>query len=110
VIVVAGVKRDLVLAPGRGDRTEDIEGLIPIERGDLDRQDIIDLDKTPPELEGQQASTRRGLEIEPEDRDQAGDLLAMVDELIGAGGWPGGQAEQSRVVTSLEGQPASPTA
>src|SRR5690349_9876163 len=76
VVVVAGVERD-VASTGVGDRSDDIERLVAVERGDLDGDDVFDFREPSPERVGQNASTGRGLEIEAEQRDDLGDVPAM---------------------------------
>ena len=49
VIVIAGIERDAVERAGRCDAAQHVEGAIAVERRDLDRDDIVDRGKAPPE-------------------------------------------------------------
>ena len=81
VIVVAGVERDVPGAPGFGHGADDLEGLVTVERRNLDGHDVRDLHEAPPEWIRQQPAPGRGLQIEADERDFPGDGPAMRDQL-----------------------------
>src|SRR5262245_62687307 len=58
------VERDGALPAGIGDRTHHVEGVVTIERRDLDRDDPVDLHEAAPERVGEPPPTDRGLEVE----------------------------------------------
>src|SRR5262249_61025986 len=77
VVGVAGVKRDI--ASGFGDRANNIQGLIPIERGNFYRQDVFDPGESPPKGIGEQSSANRGLKIKADQREHACNISAMAE-------------------------------
>ena len=82
VVVVARVERDVARATGLGDRAHHVEGLIAVERGDLDAGNIRHLGKPSPEVGRKQAPARRRLEIESEHGDLGRHLSRMFNQLL----------------------------
>ncbi len=66
VVVVAGVERNP--AARVSDRADHVERLVPVERRDLDRDDILQLGKPPPECVREDPAAHGRLEIETHDR------------------------------------------
>src|SRR5262245_45192890 len=79
VVVVAGIERNLVTPPAHRQRARHVERLVAIERRDLHRRDVFDLEKLAPEAVIQQATADRWLKIEPEKRNDLGHVAAMSD-------------------------------
>src|SRR5262249_40366279 len=50
MIVVAGIERDALLGSGRDHAAHDIERAVAVERGDLDRDHVVDRRKPAPEI------------------------------------------------------------
>lgn len=104
VVVVAGVEGDLVGAAGGGDAAEDIDGLIAIEGGHFDGDDVFDFGEAPPEGIGQKASADGGLEVEADDGDDLGDGSGVGDQFVDGGIAQGGEAEEDGVVAEGGGE------
>ena len=66
VVVVAGVERHLTARVR--DRADHVERLVPVERRDLDRDDMLELRKPPPECVREHPAAHGRLEIETHDR------------------------------------------
>src|SRR5438445_407231 len=62
VVVVAGSERDAIERAGGGDAAEHVEGAVVVELRDLDRHDIVDLSKTPPEIHTENDAADRRLQ------------------------------------------------
>ena len=62
VIVIACVKSDVV-TPGFGDGSDDVDGSIAVERGDLDGDDILDFGEPAPEMIRQVRATNGFLKV-----------------------------------------------
>src|SRR3954470_7525109 len=67
VVIVAGVKRDVV-APAFNRGANHVNRLIPIEWRDFDRDDVFDLRKSPPKGIAQETATGGRLQIKTDDR------------------------------------------
>jgi hypothetical protein len=100
VVVVAGVEGDVVAA-GLGDGADDVEGLVAVEGGHLDGDDVLDLGEAAPEGVGEGAAADGGLEVEADDGQDVGDGAAVGDELVVGGGLEGGEGEEAGVVAEI---------
>src|SRR5690606_10344881 len=98
MVVVAGVEGDLVRAARRGQRSHDVERLIPIERGDLDRYDRFQLEEAAPKGVIEPPTAHRRLQVKPDDRDLFRDQAAMLDQTIVIGVPERPEAEQPSIV------------
>ena len=98
VVVVAGIERDAVERAGSGDAAQHVERAIAVERRDLDGDDIVDRGKAPPEIRAQDHAADRRLQIEADQRNFARDRLAMGDDLVLAGRFHRGEAEQPGMI------------
>ena len=78
-IVVSRVERDVV-APGIDDRPDDVEGLIAVERRNLDGDDGGYLGKSAPERVRQRPAAHRRLQVEADERDAGADGRAVRHE------------------------------
>ena len=58
VVVIAGEQRDLALPPRIGHRAHHVQRGVPVERRDLDRHHLLDLDEAAPEPVRQRPSAR----------------------------------------------------
>ena len=76
-----GVERDLPSRPASATARTTSSVAIAIERRDLDRHHVLDLDEAAPEPVRQRAPAHRGLQIEAEQRDRFGDRAAVLDQL-----------------------------
>src|SRR5579884_2123807 len=76
VIVIAGVQGN-ILAAGLGDGTNNIEGLVAIERRDLDGHHALNFEELPPEAIRQKTAADSGLKIKTHDRQHLGDGAAV---------------------------------
>src|SRR5947208_3348568 len=86
VVVIASIKRySIECACGR-DAAQHIERAVAIERRDLDGDDIVDQREAPPELGAEDDTTDCRLQIKSDQRNFAGDRLAMGNDLVFAGG------------------------
>src|SRR4051812_4906369 len=81
VVVIAGVKRDVV-APGVGDGADHVDRLVAVERRHLDGDDVFDLGESTPEGVRQDTTTNGALEIKTDDGDHVGDSTGVGNELI----------------------------
>ena len=84
VVVVAGVEGDVVAA-GLGDGADHVERLVAVERGDLDRDDALDLGEPPPERDRSSRPAHGRLEVEADERDHPGDGPAVGQQLVVVG-------------------------
>ena len=96
VVVVAGIERDAVGGAGLDHAAHHVERAVAIERRDLDRDDILDRGKAPPERRRQHDAADGGLQIEADQRNFARDGLRVRDQLVFAGALHGGEREQAR--------------
>ena len=71
----------LALAAARRERAHDVERLVAVERGDLDRDDRLDLEEAAPEALVEEAPADRRLEVEPDERQHLAHRAAVRDEL-----------------------------
>src|SRR5262245_59026308 len=78
VVIVASVKRDVFTA-GLDHGSDYFDGLVTIERSDLDGHHVFDLDKTIPEGQGKDTTTGGRLKVESHQRDDLGYGCAMSD-------------------------------
>lgn len=78
-IIVAGVEGDVV-ATGVDHRADDLEGLVAIKRSDFDREDVFDGSEAGPKIEGEDAATDSGLEVEADERKLLGNGLAVRED------------------------------
>src|SRR5687767_7660125 len=101
IVVVAGIERDLPGAPGIRHRPHHVQGLIPIERGNLDRDDARQLDETPPEPIGEDSAAHRRLEIKAHQRDDLAHRAGVSNQPRVARIGQGAESEQSQVVPEL---------
>jgi len=98
-VIVAGVQRDI--ASGFSDRANNIQGLIPIERGNFYRQDVFDPGESPPKGIGEQSSANRGLKIKADQREHASNFSAMGEQSFIIPVGYGAKTEQSGVVFEI---------
>src|SRR3974390_1257748 len=82
MIVVACVERDAVECAGRKNAAQYVECAVTVERRDLDRNDIVDLGKSAPEICAQDHAANRGLQIEADQWDLARHRPAMGDDFL----------------------------
>src|SRR5581483_7699633 len=75
-----------------------VERTIAVERRDLDGDDIADLGKAPPEIGAEDHTADRGLQIEADQRNFLRYISAMRDDLVLAGRFHRGEAEQPGVI------------
>ena len=90
--------------PAFGDGANHVDRLIAIERRHLDRDDVLDLGKSPPERIRQHASADGGLKIEADDGDDARDGAGVIDELIFGCVAHRAEAQESRVIAEVAQQ------
>ena len=102
-VVVAGVERDVVAA-GVDDGADHVEGLIAVERRDLDGDDGRYLGEAAPEGVRQRSAAHRGLQVEADERDAGADRRAVRDERGVVRVGQRGQAEQAGVVAEARQQ------
>ena len=76
-IVVAGVEGHLGLPPAGGERTDNVQCAVAVERSHLDAQDLGDLEELPPERLVERPSAHRRLEVEAKERNDGGDVAAV---------------------------------
>ena len=81
VVVVAGVEGDVGPA-GVGDGADDVEGLVAVEGGNLDGQNVGDFGEASPEGVGEDSAADGGLEVEADEGDTVGDGAAVGEELV----------------------------
>ena len=93
VVVVSGVERDAVSAPAADHAADDVERAVAVERRDLDRHDLFDLGETAPEIRRQWNAADGGLQVEADERHDAGNGAAMRDQFVLARAFHGGKAE-----------------
>jgi len=98
-VIVAGIQRDI--ASGFGDRANNIQGLIPIERGNFYRQDVFDPGESPPKGIGEQSSANRGLKIKADQREHASNFSAMGEQSFIIPVGYGAKTEQSGMVFEI---------
>ena len=103
VVVIAGVERDVV-TPRVDHGADNIDRLIAIERRDLDRGNIFDLGKLPPERVGQNSPAHRRLKIETDQRNHPRNLAAMIEHLRFACIAHRSETEQAGVISKIAGQ------
>src|SRR5690348_12966314 len=70
VVIVSGVKSDVLGAARLDKGAYHVERLITIKRCYLDCHYVVNLEKAAPELEGQRSSSDRGLQVETDNRNQ----------------------------------------
>src|SRR5215210_7226279 len=99
-VVVAGVEGD-VGAPGFNDGADDVEGLIAVEGGDFDGDDVVDFGEAPPEFIAKHSAADGGLEIEADDRNYLRDFAGVGDELFFGGFFHGAEAEKAGVIAEF---------
>ena len=107
VVVVAGIEGD-ILAAGRTDGANDVERLVAVERRDLDRHHLGNLGKRAPEPMRKDASAHGRLQVEPDQRDLAGDLPAMLQDGLLRIPIPRAEAQESGGITQIAGEPCFP--
>ena len=98
VIVVAGVERDAILGVSLRDADRDVERAIAVERGDLDRHDVVDGGEPRPESARQRNTAHRGLQVEADQRHLVGDSRAVLDQLVLARALQRGERQQHGVI------------
>ena len=103
VVIVSGVESDLLGAAGLRERSNNVDGLVAIERCNLDRDDVLDLKKLSPEFIGQIAPADRGLQVETDDRDDRGNGASVFQKFCNGFVFQIGQAEQHGVVSQTRG-------
>ena len=91
-------------APGFDDGAHDVDGLIAIERRDLDRPDVRNLGELTPEPIREHAPAHRRLQIEAEQWNDFGDRAAMREQLVVARVSEAAEAEKPGVVAECRGQ------
>lgn len=101
-VVVAGVEGDVVAADF-GDGADDVDGLVAVEGGDLDSNDLGDGGETTPEGGAEYAAADGGLEVKPDERAHGGNGAAVVDERVFGRVAPSGEAEEDGVITEAGG-------
>ena len=80
-VVIAGVERDVVLASRFADGTDDVEGLITVEGGDLDGKDVLIFCKPAPERIGEDYPADGRLKVKPKYGQYLGHFPAVLDQL-----------------------------
>ena len=90
VVVVAGVERDLGGASALGNGAGNVDGLVAVERRDLDRAHGGDFAEGAPEFVREQPAADRGLKVESAERDLFADGAAMGEQLVVGGVGQGG--------------------
>src|SRR5260221_2295112 len=98
VVVIARVERDLPGAAGFRYGAYDVQRLIAIERGHLDRHYVFDFGEGAPEFVREYATTYRRLQVEAEQRDDCGYRAGVIEELRYGGCRHRAQAEESGVI------------
>ena len=103
-VVVSGIECHAVLPSAVDQRTRNIQRLVAIEAGNLDREYLLDLEKPAPEGVPEQPASHRGLQVETKERDDFRHRTAMFDQFrfIGIAQRP--KAQQPEVVTCIARQ------
>src|SRR5947209_2173808 len=103
VVVVARIERDVV--PTCFNHCPDhVLRLIPIERRDLDRHDIVDLDQSAPKRKWQHRPAQLRIQVKAEQRNDFGDPTAVTDQLLFVRILERYQTKKPRVITKLAQQ------
>ena len=92
---------DVLGAPRSGDPPQDIEGLITIEGGHLDRHHVFDGREALPEIESEETPTHRRLQIEANDRHLSRHRLTMSDEFVIRCLAQSGETQQHGIIAAL---------
>src|SRR5262245_41983827 len=79
IVVIAGVKRDFVTSAAVGQRARHIQCPVTIERRDLHRRDVFDLEELAPEAVIQRSPAYRRLQVKTEKWNDLGHAAAMLD-------------------------------
>lgn len=98
VVVVAGVERDIITS-GLDHGANDVDGLVAVERRDLDGDDVFDLREATPERVAQHASADAGLKIKAHDRQHLGHGAAVRDHVVLGSIAHRAEAEQTGMIT-----------
>ena len=98
VVVIAGIDGDPLLGAGLDDAAHHVERAVAVERRGLDRDRVVDPGEAPPEPGRQHPPADRRLEVEPDQRDLAGDQAAVLDQRVLRIAAHRAQAQQPRVV------------
>ena len=103
VIVVARIKRHPTLGT-RGDHAaQDVECPVAIERGDLDRHDVVQRGEALPECRGEHPSAYCGLQVKPGKGHFRSDGTAMGDEFVVRSIGHRCEAQQNGVIAEASG-------
>ena len=81
VVVVAGVKGDIVAA-GFDEGADDVDGLVAIEGGDFDGDDVFDFGEAVPERMAEEPPANGWLQVKADQGKMAGQFPAVGDEGI----------------------------
>jgi len=100
VVVIARIESD-VGTPGVSHRSDHIQRLIAIKRGNLDCHDCGDFCETPPEGVRQHSTSHRRLQIKTEQRNDAGHLTAVFQQFLFGGLRQCRQTDQTGVITQI---------
>jgi len=76
--VIPGVKRNVT--PGLSGRSDYIQRLVAVERGNLDGNDVLDFGELPPKPVGKHPAAHGWLQVEAKDGENASNLPAMSDQ------------------------------
>src|SRR5215510_3271402 len=101
IVVIAGVKRDFVMSAAVSQRARHVQCSVTIERRDLHRSDVFDLEELAPEAVIQRPPADRRLQVKTEEGNDLGHAAAMHDQFIDCSFAHRPEAQQTDVITSL---------
>src|SRR5262245_29003977 len=101
VVVIAGVKRDFVMSAAVSQRARHVQCLVTVERRDLYRRDVFDLEEIAPEAVIQRSPADRRLQVETKERNDLGHVAAMRDQFGDGSLAQRSKAQQTDIVTNL---------